>query len=212
MTEEKIELLEGFNELEYFLVGNPKQFITYQGDTYCLRKTCEGCPYIESCEFEESEIQAGYLEHPRRGIAFENKSFLILILKEGLDFEKDVPKELWDCEYSNLSLDERNTHYILADQKSKFRVLKGHFRYYGTSEEFHDSKYSKYFTIFNKYDPTHYLMAMDLSAIEPRVSTIVSREPEWIKIFKGTPKVVSREIELKEEVLNNERNHTITTK
>lgn len=204
---EKIELItetkngeeiEIFKELEYFLIGNPKQFITYQGELFCLRKNCEGCPHVGFCEFEEGELQTGYLEHPRRGIAFETKSFLILRLKEGLDFTKDVPKELWDSEYSNYSLDERNTHYILADQKSKFRVLKGHFRYYGTLEEFYNSEYSKYFVIFNQYDATHYLVAKDLSSIEPRVSTIVSREPEWIKVFQGIPKVVAKEIELKD--------------
>jgi hypothetical protein len=192
-----IELLEGFEELKFFLIGNPKQFITYQGELFCLRKSCDGCPHVGTCEFEEGELQAGYLEHPRRGIAFENKPFLVLILKEGLRFEKDVPKDLWDSEYSNLSLNESNNHYILANQKSKFRVLKGHFRYYDTVEEFEKSEYNKYFKVFDRYEPTHYLMAMDLSAIEPRVSTIVSREPEWIKIFQGTPKVVAKEIEIK---------------
>lgn len=211
MEEEKIELItevkDGeevkiFEELRPYLIGNPKQFITYQGNIYCLRKECEGCPHVGNCEFEEEKIQTAAILHPRRGIAFENRKFLVLRLKEGLEFEKDVPKELWDCEYSNHSLREENSHYILADQKSVFRVLKGHFRFYGTIEEFEGSEYSKYFDIFNEYDPTHYLMAMDLASIEPRVSTIASREPLWVDIFKGVPKIIAKEIELKENKEN----------
>ena len=204
MKNEMIELLyEGekinFEKLRPFLVGNPKQFIVCQGETYCLRKECEGCPYIGGCEFKEESIQVNPIEHPRRGIAFEKKSFLVLRLKKDLDFEKDVPKKLWDSEYSHLALDEINIHYILADQKSKFRVLKGQFRYYGSQEEFNASEYANYFTIFNSYEPKHYIMAMDLSAIEPRVSTIASREPLWIEIFKGKPKVVAKEIKIRKE-------------
>lgn len=199
MEEEKIELLEDFESLRSFLIGTPKQFITYQGNIYCLRKECEGCSHIGNCEFEEEKIQVDPILHPRRGIAFENRSFLILRLKEGLNFKEDVPNELWDSKYSDLALNEVNSHYVLADQKCVFRVLKGHFRYYGTREEFEQSEYNKYFDVFNEYDPTHYVMAMDLASIEPRVSTIASREPCWIEIFKGVPKVVAKEIELKEE-------------
>lgn len=186
-------------KLEPFLIGTPKQFITYQGDNYCVREECEGCPHIANCEFEIDKIQSSPVLHPRRGIAFENRSFLILLLKKDLDFEKDVPRKLWDSEYSNFALDERNVHYILANQRAVFRVLKGQFRYYGTKEEFAQSEYFKYFDIFNEYVPKHYVMAMDLSSIEPRVSTIASREPEWIKIFKGKPKVVAKEIKLEED-------------
>ncbi len=199
-----IELLfEGekvnFSKLRPFLIGNPKQFIVYQGEVFCLRKECDGCPYLEGCEFDEEPIQVDPIEHPRRGLAFEIRPFLILRLKEGLDFEKDVPKCLWDSEWSHLALDEINLHYLLADQKAIFRVLKGQFRYYGSSEEFEASKYSNYFTIFDSYEPEHYIMAMDLSAIEPRVSTIASREPLWIEIFRGKPKVVAKEIKLKDK-------------
>jgi hypothetical protein len=196
--EEKIEILEDFKDLEIFLIGNPKQFIIYQGETYCIRKECDTCPHINNCEFEEELIQSNSIEHPRRGIAFEKKSFLVLRLKKGLDFKKDIPKELWDCEYSDLSLNENNIHYILVNTKSKFRVLKGHFRFYGNVSEFETSEYKLYFDIFTNYEPKHYVVAMDLSSIEPKVSTIVSREPEWLKIFQGTPKVVAKEIEIKE--------------
>lgn len=198
--EEKIELLEDFKDLEIFLIGNPKQFIIYQGNIYCIRKECENCPHMNICEYEEELIQTNPIEHPRRGIAFEKTPFLVLKLKGGLDFEKGVPKELWDCEYSNLSLDENNIHYILADPRSRFKVLKGHFRFYGKMSEFEDSDYKLYFDVVNSYEPKHYIMAMDLSSIEPRVSTIVSREPEWLKIFQGTPKIVAKEIEIKKEI------------
>ncbi len=195
----QVEINPDFKELEPYLVGNPKQFIIYQGEYYCIRKECNDCPYFnKDCEFEEESIQVGAIEHPRRGIAFEKRNFLILRLKEGLNFEIDVPKELWDSPYSNLCLNEINVHYILSDSKLKFKVMKGQFRYYGTKEEFESSEYEKYFIVFNEYKPKHLIMAMDLSAIEPRVSTIASREPKWIEIFKGTSKVVVKEIELKE--------------
>jgi len=207
MNEDKIPLItemkdgkevEIFKDLEPFLVGNPKQFVVYQGAVYCLRKECEDCPHCNGeCEFEEELIQTGAIEHPRLGIAFENKSFLILLLKEGLNFKDDVPMHLWDSEYSYLALNEINVHYILANQKAKFRVLKGQFRFYGDKNEFDKSEYAQYFNIFDEYIPQHYLVAKDLKAIEPRVSTIVSREPEWIKIFQGESKVIAKEIEIK---------------
>ena len=195
---EEIELLEGFEDLSVFLIGNPKQFIVFQGSIYCIRKECGECPHSESCKFEEEKIQIQAIEVPRLGIAFEKRPFLVLLLKEGLNFCVDVPKELWDSGYSNFALDERNAHYVLADQKSKFRVLKGQYRFYGSEVEFGASEYTKYFDIFNQYTPIHYMMAMDLSAIEPRVSTIASREPEWIKVFQGISKVVAKEIDLGE--------------
>lgn len=185
-------------KLEPYLIGEPKQFLVYQGETYCVRESCDGCPHVESCEYEEEKIQTSPIEHPRRGIAFENRSFLILRLKTGFNFIEDVPMRLWDSEHAHHCLDEKNLHFLLANQKAKFRVLKGQFRYYGTKEEFEQSEYVKYFIIFNEYVPQHYVMAMDLSSIEPRVSTIASREPEWIKIFQGKPKVIAKEIKLKE--------------
>ena len=121
--------------------------------------------------------------------------FLILVLKEDISFE-DVPKELWNTEFDNLMLDERNLHFILNDLSHPFRVMRGHFRFYGSEEEFNDSDYSTYFIIFNDYNPQHHLYAFDYSAIEPRTLTMASKEPEYLKIFEGEEKVIAKEIDI----------------
>jgi hypothetical protein len=191
-------ILKEFEKFSPFLLGKneeEKHFIVEQGDLYCIRENCDNCKYSgKGCEFEETEIQTAIIPNTRRGIGFEEKDFLILILKEGLDFVKDVPKELWDNPHSDKSLYESNLHFILSNLKNKFRVLKGQFRFYGNKEEFEISEYSKYFQIFSEYTPKHYPVSMDFSAIEPRLSTIVSREPHWVKIFVGEPKVIIKEI------------------
>lgn len=191
-------ILKEFEKSSPFLMGKneeEKHFIVEQGELYCIRENCDNCKYNnKGCEFEETEIQTAIIPNTRRGIGFEDKNFLILILKGGFDFIKDVPKELWDNEHSDKSLYESNLHFILSNIGSKFRVLKGQFRFYGDKEEFGQSEYSKYFQVFSEYIPKHYPVSMDFSAIEPRLSTIVSREPHWVKIFVGEPKVIIKEI------------------
>jgi len=196
-----MELAEGFENLEPYLIGTPRQFYVDQGKVYCLRKSCEDCSIKDECEIDSEQIQVNPIPHPRRAIGYEESSFLILLFKDGCS-HTDLPSELWDNPYSDKSMYEANLHFILTNPKSKLRVLKGQIRYYGSIEEFEDSPYSEYFDTFDEYSPQHKVVALDYAAVEPRMSTICSKEPLWIEIFKGTPKPVVKEVEFSDLILD----------
>lgn len=186
--------------LNMFLVGNPRQFFIHDGNVFCVRKSCEGCPYNNNgCVYEDSVAQANLIPRPRRGIGFEEESFLILRLK--VSSIKDVPVELWDNPRTDLSEEcPDNLHFVftktyLRNPNSKLWVLKGQYRYYGSLEEFNSDPIREYFDIIQEYTPEHYVLSMDYSSIEPKMNAIVSQEPEWIRIFNGVLKEVGYEVE-----------------
>jgi len=162
-----MEIKEEFKKFLPYLIGEPKQFLVDQGSLYCVAVSCDNCPHIDSCEHEDEQIQAEPITHSRRGLGFEEESFLVLRMKEHFTWS-DVPKELWDNPYTPLSMDERNLHFILTPVGSKFRVLKGQVRFYGPTEEFVHTEYAEYFDIAQEYVPQHYVMSLDYSAQEPQ--------------------------------------------
>lgn len=191
---------KAYHELIPTLIGaaDHKHFITFQGEIHCIRETCEGCSFLgNGCESEEVEIQQSIIPHSRRGVGFEERPFLILLFKEGHSFST-LPQELWDNPLADRAYaHEGNLHWALTDPKTaKFHTLKQQLRYYGTREEFSTTPYAEFLEIFDEYVPQHRIVSLDYSAIEPRVSTLVSREPEWIKVFAGEPKVISKQIAL----------------
>lgn len=196
-VEVKVPLLKDFSEFFPILLGEGggRHFLVEQGNLVCVREGCDGCMYREGCESEEGLVQVSLIPNSRRGIGFEERGFLVLGFLGGVDFSL-LPKELWDGEYSDKCFkSECNVHYVLTNPRLKrFHVLKGQIRYYGDMGDFEVSGYAKYFRVRGEYVPGHGIYSMDYSAIEPRVSTIVSREPEWIKVFVGEPKIIYREV------------------
>jgi hypothetical protein len=191
-----------FESLYPALVGPEgyKQFIVHQNELYCIRLTCTDCPFFnKGCEHVESKLPVAVVPHARRGVGFEERAFLILKFKPGQSFET-LPKELWDNPCADKAYaHEANLHWAMTDpDKATFHTIKGQIRYYGTAEEFLESPYAEFLFVFRTYTPEHNIASLDYSAIEPRLSTLCSREPEWIKVFKGTPKPIYREIELSE--------------
>jgi len=201
----EMNIKEKFKHLTAFLVGTPKQFLIVAGKTYCVREGCEECPYFNNgCESEKEVVPSAMIPPARRAIGLEETPFLILQLLPGKEFRKlkegeenpdVVPLALWSSSRDYHSLDERNLHFILSDRTKKFRVLKGQFRFYGSSSEFENSEYAQYFKVYNEYKPQHHLVAFDFSAVEPRGSAIAAREPRWISIYEGVPKVIIKQIE-----------------
>lgn len=194
---EGVPLLEKFEEFFPILLGEGegRHFLVEQGDLVCIRDGCDGCQYREGCESEVGEVQVSLIPNSRRGIGFEERGFLVLGFRGGLGFG-DLPRELWDGEYSDKSFkSESNLHYVCVEPRfAKFHVLKGQMRFYGDRGEFEGSGYAEYLEVVGEYVPSHGIYSMDYSAIEPRVSTVVSREPEWIKVFVGEPKIIYREV------------------
>ena len=205
-TDTTWEIEESFRNLEPFLIGTPRQFYVDQNAVYCVRThidkeqhPCTGCPYKDNgCELaaDKIKIQVDPVPHSRRGIGIEERAFVILAFKPEHSFDT-LPRDLWDQPYADKALDEANLHWALTDPDSaKFHTLKGQLRYYGTPDEFAASPYAEYFDVLDYFDPVHRIASLDFSAIEPRVSTIVSREPEWMKVFQGAPKVISRQVSI----------------
>ncbi|MFA5071093.1 MAG: DNA polymerase [Candidatus Pacearchaeota archaeon] len=190
---DKVPLKDKCEHLEAFLIGNPRQFLLQQGKHYCLRASCDTCPYTGKCEMSPEETFTGIIPSSRRGVGFEERAFLVLSLKPEISF-LSVPQHLWNHPRDENSLDERNIHFILSDFRKPFVVIKGQFRFYGNKETFDTSEYSQYFTVCEEYTPGDHIVAFDYSAIEPRFSAIATQEPEWIKIYEGVPKVIVKEV------------------
>lgn len=195
----KVPIKKEMKKLEMFLVGTPRQFYVEQGETFCVRDGCNGCPYVGECEFEEAEVQKDPSPHARRGVGYEERSFLVLAFKPGVKVS-DISEELIDPLYLKNGLVECEIYYFLMDQKDLFRVFKGQIRYFGTKEEFQITPYAEFFEVVGGYDPIHGIVSFDFSAIEPRVLTLASREPEYLKVFRGSLKEYARQIAIDSEV------------
>ena len=214
----EIKIRKEFHDLKHgidftpYLVGEPKQFIVDGGDYLCIRDGCEGCPYQgQGCESEPRETIPLVNPSSRRAVGFEQTPFLVLKLKSGFifatpdpgDLEDEglmaryVPQRLWNTIADPMSLDERNLHFVLSDLNHCFRVMKGQYRFYGTQEQFEASEYANYFRVYGEYHRQHAVVALDFSAIEPRVSSLASRTAAWLRVFEGEPKEVVREVSLK---------------
>jgi len=182
--------------LRPFLFGptpETEQFYSDKGDIYCLRESCEGCPLNNGkCEFIESEMELSPNPNTRRALAVEDKAFLILKNTKPI-------KEIEYLTYNErMSMYESNLHWVLEPIK-QLRILKGQIRFYGTQEEFNQSKYVNDFKVIKEYIPKYRLYSLDYSAIEPRLATIVTREPEWLKVFEGELKVVARQVAIEDQ-------------
>lgn len=180
---------------------------------------CEGCPHFETgCELAgEFPVEAAYRNkddgsisgmepHSRRGIGMEERPFLVLLFKPGHSHHT-LPRQLWDNPHADKAMNEANLHYLKTNPRTaEFMTIKGQLRYFGTEKgrlvhssieaEFEASPYVEYLCVFDVFEPSHHLISMDKSAIEPRVCTLVTGEPRWQEVFRGNPKVISREIAL----------------
>lgn len=187
-----MELQENLEHLRPFTFGPDgyKQFYKHQDNVYCLRKTCDDCKFSSVCTFKTDKLEVDPSPNVRRALAVEPLDFLIL--------EPIKPIEQIDILTldQKLSLYPSNLHFVKHSPKDIFYIIKGQIRYYESEEHFKSSKYSQYFTIVKKYKPKHRLFSLDYSAIEPRLVTLVIREPSWIEVFSGQDKIVAKEIEI----------------
>ena len=175
------------------LIGEPPIFLVENNQIFCvkdvsegLKTPCEDCPHISSCQNEPAKVQLSAVPPSRKAIAIENESFLVLQPREGVSVA-EIPEHLKNQSLDHLCLDERNLHFLLNDFSKPYQVLKGQIRYYDTEEAFLLTEYPQFFTIHSKYVPSHHIVALDYKSQEPRVSTIVSREPVWVQAFIGEP-------------------------
>ena len=191
-----------FESLIPFLIGDPphQHFFLDQNELYCVRYSCGGCSLVDSCEFKDKELLSkSPITHPRRGVGPEDVSFLVLRPKGDLEETLDYCEKVLGIPYAVLAYDESNVHSFLQDPDPEgLWIGKEQFRYFGTEDQFNNEEYSKIFSVVDSYDPSHRFMSMDFSAIEPRVSTLASMEPLWVQVFKGSPQIVYKEVDLRD--------------
>lgn len=188
------ELNKNFENLETYVFGpdsDHKQFYKNQGEIYCLRVSCDGCRFNSSCEFKESSLEVDPNPNVRRSMGIENQSFLVL---DPIVEINEIPLD----RNQKLSVYQSNLHFLVQDPNAKFQVVKGQFRFYGSTEDFIESSWSSYFSVVKEYMPKHKLYTFDYSAIEPRLATLVTREPKWISVFAGVEKIVAKQVEIED--------------
>lgn len=206
-----VPILDFNSTLEPYLVGptdESKQFFIDQGEHYCIRATCDGCPIKEGCESVQEPVMMMFNDHlkkprpqphPRRGVGYEQRSFYPLFWDDALTdaelIEAGIPA------YHIMGLrDEENFTGLLdpipyRPEKNPLRVLKQQLRWYGTPEEYAEHPISKITKLLPPYIPHEMkVVSFDFSSIEPLTNTIVTREPEWMKVFYGYPKEALREV------------------
>ena len=187
--------------IEPFLQGpeGHRHFYVSGGAAYCVRGSCDGCALSSTCEFDEVEVDLDPLTHVRRGVAVESVPFLVLRPRGGVD---------WGAVWSVLeaggvpeaekAFQECNLHFMLrpAPGEADIWVGKEQIRWYGSRSGFDSSDYAGVLEVVDSYAAELRPMSLDFAAIEPRVNTVVSREPLWEADFAGESKVVYREVEL----------------
>lgn len=188
-----------------------EHFIIQANNLVCVRNTaakdypttkCDTCPLQrEGCTSKPYKIERNIIPSPRRGIGVEPYEFIVLTPQRSTWFEdiQTTPNLKYrHTRFAYLSHDPSNNHYALDDFDSqKLQVLKGQHRFYGTREELQDSGLLDHYDVWTEYKPQHIFHSLDFSAIEPRVFTSLSQEPQYLEVFDGKPKVVYRKISLK---------------
>ena len=197
---EEIPIREDCKDLEPFLIGEGEHhhFYINQNAVYCLRATCEGCSLQEDCEFVEDTLEANPLPHPRRGIGMEDTSFLVLVPTGDVDETLQFCEDALGIPEARLAWDEGNVHFFLQEPEPTggLYIFKGQFRFYGSREEFEVKPWAVMFDVVDSFEPSHRPLSMDFASIEPRVLTLICKEPNWVKAFKGQVKAIYREVEI----------------
>lgn len=197
--------------LEPFLFGptnETRQFFVNQGETFCVRATCDGCTLAQGCEFKEDQVllcfnpttkQPLAQPHPRRSVGYEQRQFWPLIPKAGISDEQLIEAGVPEHHIPALKDDEHFTGFFdpipYPYAERPLRVVRNMIRWYGTEEELAAHPISQ---VCNKLPPfvpgimvPH---SLDFSSIEPLVNTIVTREQQWLTVFNGYSKETIREI------------------
>lgn len=195
------------------IIGPPnhEHFILQLNELICVRNTngqvqdkCVGCALKQQgCEIAPAQLERNILPSARRGVGLEPRPFIVLKPKSQnwfSEIQSDEACKIKHFDYADLSEDPSNNHYLLNDFDSQtLQVIKGQHRFYGSRAELDESGLLSHYDIWDIYVPLHIYHSLDFSAIEPRVATILSKEPLWVEVFNGVPKVAFRQISFKEK-------------
>lgn len=192
------------NKEEFFNLGNvveEGQFIKYYDELHCIRKTCDGCKYINECESTEGKLETNITPATRKSISVGDQQYSpyeyqldaekyleggysnvrSLWEKDTLDegYLTDSPitihkkMDIFDAEYKN-----NEYEYILynPDNKSYYcvRQVCSECEHYGHCKP-----------VLEEKKKAHHITAVDLRSQEPRMFFLLSSEPEWGSVFRN---------------------------
>lgn len=194
-----MSIAEKFDTLES--VSESGHFVQYYGDMFCLKESCEGCEHAETCQHVEGEIEVG-------------KEYPELALRRAVGFGRIYDADPYKLEIDNKEIDDFsfvNGRYranlkdagYLPDQN-----IKGIYKQLPDlpTEEpepymLYSEKDDRYYCVRqvcslcehnDKCKPVMLIrpkdmsmIATDLKAQEPRLFTIMSKEPNWIDILQN---------------------------
>lgn len=182
-------------------VTEGEHFVNYLGDLYCLSETCEGCSRRDTCEYEEGEIETGYHEPEvavRRAVGFGkiydsnpykhqisanevdnynyiNGRFTSILPDEGYLPDQNV-KGIYK-QLPELPTEEPTDFMVYREEDSAYYCI----RQVCSLCEFH--KNCKPTILIRPKEMS--VISNDLKAQEPRLFTLTSKEPNWIKVLQN---------------------------
>lgn len=175
-----------------------EHFIESMGDIYCVRDTCDGCPYKDECVSEEADLEVSQKTPIRTCIGTDKEE----AFGEGTDRAYKIgldSKELKNKEY-----DEYKNKRFYTDEgylpESRFVIIK-EVKYKDDPYIVYNQDDDKYYCVrqvcsecphFNECKPKirkevrdYITVAFDLRSQEPRCNALVTREPKWEEIFQN---------------------------
>lgn len=188
MIAEKFEVLETLLESEHF--------VSYYGDMYCVKDSCDGCPYQDGCQTEEGQIETG-------------RDYPVLSLRRAIGFGKIHDAEPYKLEIKNEEYDDfsfSNGRYRSNLSESGYLPDQNVKGLYKQLPEMPTEEPTEYM-LYSEEDKTYYcvrqvcklcehnetckpvimirpkdmvMLATDVRSQEPCLFTIASKEPAWI--------------------------------
>lgn len=187
-----VEIPAEFEELKFYTEA--EQFIEQFGEMYCVRESCDDCPYKDDCEHTEGALEIHSKTPVRMCIGIDNQLAFSNddAYKPGLDYDEfnELSKEhnlryLSNSGYLPESknvvikeVEEREAPYIVYNEQDD--------KYYCIRQVCSECEHFKECNPKLSIQQRKYItVALDLSSQEPRCNAIVSKEPKWIDVFQN---------------------------
>lgn len=204
-------LQDKFSDLSLALEG--EAFVEYQGDFFCIRETCEGCDHISHCteqgyvdgtEFvgdtkpleDKMILPARAVVSSKTNVESDEYTPFPFVEESDVDISDFGDDASWRVEGKNrlnhgnkiilkkmISLGEvlyenRELEYILynPDDKEYYCVRQ-------VCSLCEHREYCKVDVIIKEADRR--ILSLDMRSQEPRAFSMLSKEPNWLKIFRN---------------------------
>lgn len=168
-------------------------FVEIAGDYFCLKESCDGCPYKDKCENEVEETYTDFTPPVRYVIRTDNKTQPYSPYPKGINDKKD-------------SVNRFQGKVLPQSNKKVYKRILEHPDIDGTDFIIYQHTSDKYYCLnqqckqckFNKVckreleivEDTHSLLVIDFKNQEPRAFTLTclttgNREWNWDDVFRN---------------------------